>query len=292
LTYSIVTDTSANLPTAYTTAQGITVVPFSYFADGQEFTCTDTETFDGKAYYDAIRHGTAVTTSQVNPQRFTEYFEPILKSGSDILFISMSSGISGSYNSACIAAEQLKDQYPDRSLRLIDTLGASLGEGLWVGTALECREKGMSLDETADYISSRLQSMYQVFTVDDLMFLRRTGRLSNATAIVGTVLNIKPILKGNEKGQIVSFQKVRGRKKSIAALAEKYDAFVKDPESQVVGIAHADCPEDAELLASLLRKNHPPKDILIVTYEPVTGAHVGPATLALFFRGEEGVRAK
>lgn len=292
MTYSIVTDTSANLPTVYTTQHGITVVPFSYYMDGQELTCTDTEAFDGKGYYDAIRQGTAVTTSQVNPQRFIEHFEPILKDGQDILFIGMSSGISGSFNSACVAAEQLKEQYPQRTIRLIDTLGASLGEGLWVGTALDCREKGMSLDEAADYIASQLQSMYQVFTVDDLMFLRRTGRLSNATAIVGTVLNIKPILKGNENGQIISFQKVRGRKKSITTLAEKYDAFVKNPETQTVGIAHADCPEDAELLASLLRRNKPPKEILTVCYEPVTGAHVGPATLALFFRGEDGVRGK
>ena len=202
----------------------------------------------------------------------------------------MSSGISGAYSCAEMAAAQLREDYPQRAIRLVDTMGASLGEGLLALRAAACREQGMGLDETADFLLELRERFYQVFTVDNLAYLQRSGRISNATAVIGTVFQIKPLLKGNEEGKIVTFGKVRGRKQSIQALAEKYDTLVKNPGEQTVGIAHADCPEDADYLAGLLRKNFPPKDILTVCYEPVTGSHVGPGTLALFFEGEKGVR--
>lgn len=290
--YSIITDTSANLDCELLHKHNIISIPFSFYIDGKEQTCTDTVAFDGSAYYNAMRKGTKVTTSQVNPQRYIDYMLPILKDGRDILFVGMSSGISGSYCSAQMAASQLLDEFPDRSIFLVDTLGASLGEGLLVLKAAECRDNGMGLKETADFLSGLRYSMCQVFTVDDLKYLKTTGRLSNIMAIAGTILNIKPILKGNESGKIVCFSKVRGRKQSIKALAEQYDAMVLHPEEQTVGIAHADCPEDAECLAGLLRKNNPPKEIMNVCYEPVTGSHVGPGTLALFFFGNTDFRTQ
>ena len=174
----------------------------------------------------------------------------------------------------------------------MDTLSASLGEGLLVLEAADCRDRGMTLDETADRLMAMRHRMAQVFTVEDLKYLRRTGRLSNVTALVGMMLNIKPLLKGDNEGTIVTFARTRGRRQSIQGLAERYDALVRHPEQQVVGIAHADCPEDAETLASLLRAKHPPKEIMTVCYEPVTGSHVGPGTLALFFLGDEDVREK
>ena len=292
MSYAIVTDTSANLPTPLAEEHGIPVIPFSYFYGGKEYTCTDTEQFDGAEYFNLMRHGTLITTSQINPQRYVEVLRPLLAAGQDILFVGMSSGISGSFHCAELASEELLPDFPDRRIELVDTLGASLGEGIPVLKAAEFRQDGVSLEENAARLRELCRCMYQVFIVDDLMHLRRTGRLSSALAIVGSLLQIKPILKGNERGQIVNFAKVRGRRKAIEALAERYDTFVRNAPEQIVGIAHADCAADAEYLATLLRRNHPPKEILIVMYEPVTGSHVGPDTLALFFHGDKDVRSK
>lgn len=292
MSFAIVTDTSANLPTALTKKHGVTVIPFFYIVDGAELSCTDTGAFDGSAFYEAMRRGASVTTTQITPQRYADAFRPLLAAGQDLLSVSMSSGISGSCQSAALAAEELREEFPERTVRTVDSLGASLGEGLLVLEALRCRDEGMSLYDTAARLLSLRRRVCQVFTVDDLQYLRRGGRLSNMAAIVGTVLNIKPLLKGDEEGKIVSTAKVRGRKRSVEALAERYDALVKDPEIQTVGIAHADCAGDAAYLMKLLRHGKTPKEILTVCYEPVTGSHVGPGTLALFFLGDEDVRSK
>lgn len=292
MSFAIVTDTSANLPTALTKKHGVTVIPFFYTVDGAELSCTDTGAFDGSAFYEAMRRGASVTTTQITPQRYADAFRPLLAAGQDLLAVSMSSGISGSCQSAALAAEELREEFPERTVRTVDSLGASLGEGLLVLEALRCRDEGMSLYDTAARLLSLRRRVCQVFTVDDLQYLRRGGRLSNMAAIVGTVLNIKPLLKGDEEGKIVSTAKVRGRKRSVEALAERYDALVKDPEIQTVGIAHADCAGDAAYLMKLLRHGKTPKEILTVCYEPVTGSHVGPGTLALFFLGDEDVRSK
>ena len=283
MSFTILTDTSANLPTPLLQQHDVAVAPFSYFIDGAEHSCMDTESFDGAAYYGAMRKGPVVTTSLVNPR---------LEAGEDILFVGMSSGISGSFGSAKLAAGDLREEFPERDIQLVDTLGASLGEGILVLRAIEMRESGASLAETAAALREMRWRMYQIFTVDDIMYLRRTGRLSNAKAIVASVLHIKPILKGNEEGAIVAVDKVRGRRKSIDALVERYRKYVAAPETQTVGIAHADCAEDARYLADALRIVAPPKEIMTVMYEPVTGSHVGPGALALFFLGGDAVRSK
>ena len=292
MSFSIVTDTSANLPTPWLKANDIAVIPFCYTINGREMTCLDTEAFNGTAYYTAMRNGVSASTSQINPQAYIDSFEPILKAGNDILFVGMSSGISGSYQSAQIAMAQLRESYPEREFRLVDTLGASLGEGILVMEAAKLKNQGVSLSETARRLLTLRKNMCQIFMVDDLMFLKKTGRVSGAVALVGTMLQIKPLLKGNEKGQIVTYAKARGRRKAIEALARRYDEQVVDAGNQVVGIAHADCEKDADLLATLLMRNHPPRQILTVMYEPVTGSHVGPGTLALFFLGDSDVRSK
>ncbi|MBQ6374861.1 MAG: DegV family protein [Clostridia bacterium] len=292
MSYSIITDTSANLPSPLLKADDVLVLPFHYSYDGKEHACLDTEAIDGKLYYDAMRGGAGVTTSQINPQAYIDCFEPLLHSGQDILFIGMSSGISGSFQSAMTAMAQLKEDYPDREFRMVDTLGASLGEGILVLKAVEMRKAGMSLSDVARELLALRHRMCQIFMVDDLMFLKKTGRVSGAVALVGTMLQIKPLLKGNERGQIVTYAKARGRRKAIEALARRYDEQVVDAGSQIVGIAHADCEADAQFLAGLLRRNHPPRQIMTVMYEPVTGAHVGPGTLALFFLADETTRFK
>lgn len=285
--FTILTDTSANLDCALLRELDIGVIPFSFTVDGEEQSCTDTAAFDGKAFYDAMRAGKRVTTSQITPQRYVDAFRPLLAAGRKVLFVGMSSGISGSYDSARMARLQLLEEYPMARLALVDTLGASLGEGLLVLRAAELRDRGASLEEAENTLLALRRGMKQIFTVEDLKYLRATGRLSNFKAVMATVLNIKPLLRGDAAGRIICFAKVRGRKKSIEALAERYEAMVREAGNQTVGIAHADCPEDAALLADLLRRRFPPREIMTVCYEPVTGSHVGPGTLALFFFGTE-----
>lgn len=290
--FVILTDSASNLTAKQLRDNDIFAIPLPYFFKGKECGCEMLETFDDMAYYAALKNGEKVTTSQINPQKYTDFFRSFLESGRDIMFIGLSSGVSGSFSSAKIAREQLAEEFPERKIELIDSLGASLGEGLHVLRAAGCRKDGMSFEETADEVRKHIPKMYQVFTVDDLMHLKRTGRLSNLSATVGTVLGIKPMLKGNGEGKIVSFGKVRGRAKIIAALAEKYRELAVNPQSQTVGISYADCREDAERLAALIKEINPPKKLIIVKHEPATGSHLGPGALALYFEGEDGVREK
>ena len=288
--FRIVTDTSSNLPTAYLQAENITVIPFTFHTESGEQSCMDTASFDAKAFYTAMRNGEKVTTSQIPPQRFVDNIRPMLENGEDVLFVSMSSGISGSYASSKIAANQLAEEFPERKMLTVDTYSASLAEGIVVMRAVECRKEGLSIDETYQILRALRHRIAQVFTVGDLRYLKRTGRLSNLEAAVGTVLQIKPLLKGDPQGKIVCFAKVRGRQRAIEEMAKRYEELVVSPETQTVCISHADCEADAQILASMLRRSKAPKDILIVDYEPVTGSHVGPGALALFFVSDDNVR--
>ena len=292
MSFAILTDTSGNLPLRLSEKHGIEIIPFVYRMDDTDRVCTDIESFDGEAFYRDMKSGKLVTTTQISPQQYADFFAPHLRRGEDVIFVSMSSGISGSCGSATLAARLLKEDFPERSVAVIDTKGAALGEGLVALRGAELRDRGLSFEETVEALERLSRRMCNVFTVDDLLFLRRGGRLSNFAAVVGTVLNIKPLLKGDEEDRIVAFAKLRGRRKAIEALAERYDTLCVGPEQQTVGIVHAACREDAELLASLLRRNRPPKDIVLVGYEPVTGCHVGPGALALFFEAGDEVRTE
>ncbi|MDO4493331.1 MAG: DegV family protein [Clostridia bacterium] len=295
MSFRIFTDTSSNLPMRLLVEENIPLIPFSFYPQndsGALKQVTDIEAFDGKAYYDSIRNGILYNTSQIAPQAIFDALAPAAEAGEDCLFISMSSGISGSFNSSEIAMTMLREQYPERRFFTLDTKAASLGEGIAVLKAVEYRRAGLSVEETFRKLTELVPHICQVFTVADLGHLCRTGRLSNAARILGTVLNIRPILKGNENGQIVNTEKVRGSKKAIKRLAEIYDELVENPGEQTVCIAHADNDEDTAYLVRLLNENKPPKEILTVCYEPVTGAHVGPGTVALFFLGGADVRMK
>jgi DegV family protein with EDD domain len=293
MSFAIVTDTSANLPSTLLKRYALSVVPFSFHINGSEHIDLDAEEFDAASFFAAMRAGTKVETSQIPPQTYIDCFEPLLSSGQDVLFVGMSSGISGSYNSSVIAAGELRERFPERRLHCIDTYGASLGEGLQVLRACELREAGKTIDETAEAILAERPKMCQIFTVGDLKYLRATGRLSGVATIVGTMLSIKPVLKGNELGQIVLAGKVRGRRQVIENLAARYTADVVSPETQTIGIAHCDCRDDADMLIKLIYQGgKPPKDVLLVDYEPVTGSHLGPNSLALFFWSDETVRSR
>lgn len=287
MSFVIMTDTSSNIPSSKAQQLDIKIIPFYYYIDGKEYS-SDGKKFDADEYYKKLGNGMDVKTSQITPQRFESAFEEVLKDGSDIIFISMSSGISSSCGSAKIAAKKLAEKYPERRIKVIDSLGASFGEGILAMEAARMRAEGMDFDEVCEELLDMRSRLYQVFTVDDLMFLKRGGRLSSIAAGIGTILNIKPILKGNRDGKIVAFSKARGRKRSIEALAEKYSELVEKQSAQTIYIAHCGCKQDAHFLAKLINKIKPPKKIAVADYEPVTGSYVGPGALALFFLSHYG----
>ena len=264
----------------------IAVIPFSYTVNGMAEDYNEETDFDGKAFYDAMRRGAEVKTSMVNPATAAAFFERALAQGDDVLYVGMSGGISGTAHAAALAAEELREKYPHAKIMTIDTYAASLGEGLQVLEAAELLCAGRSFEEVGDRILARRPHMCQFFTVDDLNYLKRGGRISGAAALVGSVLGIKPILRGDETGHIVSCGKVRGNKKAYAELADYFDKRALDKTARI-GIAHADNREGTDYLLGLLRERGFTGECLEVYYEPVTGAHVGPGTVALFFYGTE-----
>lgn len=288
MSFAIVTDSSANLPQNIILESQITVISLPYFIDGKECEAVSPDEFNDEEYYGKIKQGVSVSTALINPQKYIEYFSPILEKGEDILFVGLSSGVSGSFAAAIMAKEELSDTFPERKICLVDSLGASLGEGLLVIKAAKCKARGMDLEETAQRLEKLRKNIYQVFIVDDLNHLRRTGRLSNISSLVGLVLGIRPLLKGSDEGKIVAFEKHRGKKAAIKAMADKYNTLAKD--TRLVGISHCGCKSDAEYLISLLNQKNPPKEILTVKHEPATGSHLGPGAIALFFEGDSNVR--
>lgn len=286
MSYAIVTDTSANLPAVIAQEQGIEVVPFYYIEKGQEKSCLDIEAFDADAYYQALRGGEKVTTSMINQASYHAALEPLLQAGQDAVLVSMSSGVSGACDAARAAARELEMQYPQRQVRVVDTLGASLGEGLVALEGAKMRQEGKSLEETVGALEKMIQRMRQIFTVDDLMYLKRGGRISRLSAVIGSVLHVKPLLIGDAAGKIVSIGNCRGRKAAIRAMASELKAHIQGAAEQIIGIAHAGCRDEANSLASMIREACGDVRILLVKYEPVTGAHVGPGALALFYQGD------
>lgn len=279
------TDTSSNLPPELVRKHGIQVIPFSYAINGEPAESGGNAGFDGRAFYSAMRSGAEIKTSMINIVSFLIPFEAALKNGDDVLYVGMSGGISGTANAAAIAAHELRASYPDRRIYTIDTLGASLGEGMQAVEAAQLIAAGAEPDEIVEYISSARDTMCQFFTVGDLEYLKRGGRITGAAAFVGSVLHINPILRGDELGRIVLCGKARGMRRALGTLADKYAKLALD-KSAPVGIAHADNADGAEQLLGLLRAAGFTGECTTVWYEPVTGSHVGPGTVALFFRGE------
>lgn len=286
MSFAVFADGSANLPAGM--LEGISLLPCEYTIDGKPQTYWgDVDHFDAHAFYEGLRSGRVVRTSLLNTQLFLSQFTPVLEKGLDIIYISMSSGISGTYNAARIAAQELMEQFSGRYVHIVDSLGCGFGNGLLAVQAAQLSREDMSAREAAKILDADVPHICQYFTVDDLNFLKRTGRVSGMTAAIGTILGIKPILFGDSTGHIISCAKVRGRRKSIEALANKYAEKRQDLPRQQICISHGDCPEDASLLASLIRKITPEVPITICQHEPFSGAHVGPGMLGLFFRGVE-----
>lgn len=288
MSYKIFTDASCNLSVDMLNDLGVVYRSLTMVIDGNEINnYLADENFSFKGFYDRLRNKEHIKTSLLNVEEFTEEFDKILSCGEDILALLISSGISGTYQAAKIAADDLREKYPERKIIVIDSLAASIGHGLLVYYAAKMQQEGKSIDETADFIYKNRLKLVHKFTVDDLFFLKRGGRLSGGVAVIGTILQIKPVLHVDDDGKLVSQAKVNGRKKSINALFDNFKENVTDPENQVLAICHGDCLEDAEYLANKIRKEYNVKDIIINYCDPVIGAHAGPGVLALFFLGKE-----
>ena len=276
----IMTDNAANLPPELREQYNIREICLTYTVDGR---LVDGSTpFDGHDFYEALRRGAEVKTSMISPAAARDAIEPALAAGDDVLFLGISGGVSGTCWGVGLIAQELTAEYPARRVQVLDTRGASLGEGLVVLEAAQMAQQGADMDTIIARAETLCGKMRQHFMVDDLKFLRKGGRLSGAAALAGTLLQIKPILQGDENGKIVVRTKERGRKKAMDTLVALYNELVED-KSAPVGLSHAAAPAEALHLTTLLRQSGCTGPILTVCHEPVTGAHVGPGMLAMYF---------
>lgn len=287
MAFKIVTDSTTDFPKDYYKEHDLGLTYLSCLLDGETY--NKEKELDVYEFYKKLRGGSMPTTSQVNPEEAKAVIQEYLKENKEILYIAFSSGLSGSYQSAKIAADELMEEQPDAKIMIIDSLSASLGEGLLVHKAVEMRDSGCTLEETADYIQNHLQNIVQVFTVDDLNHLYRGGRVNKATALLGTAIGIKPLMHVNEEGRLVAIGKVRGRKKSLISLVDMMEQKIGSyrDKNDIIFISHGDCAEDAQIVADEIKKRLGYDNFLINHVGPVIGTHSGPGTMALFFWGDE-----
>ena len=283
MSYRIVTDSCCDLPEAMYAQLGLSMIPLTLNFRGAEH--ADLSESFMKDMYAGMRAGETASTAAVNPDGWASIMEPILAAGEDVLVMAFSSGLSTTYQSAVIAANDLQEKYPDRKINVVDTLCASLGQGLLVWYAAQ-KAKTMTLEELTAWCEEHKLNLCHWFTVDDLMFLKRGGRVSAATALVGTMLQIKPVMHVDDEGHLVKVTTARGRKASINALAAKMGETALPGENDTVFICHGDCQEDADYLANRVKELYGVKDVLVYYTGAVIGSHSGPGTLALFYMGE------
>lgn len=279
----IITDSCSDLPLEYVRKRDLPILSFTFNYMGEDRKDDLGQTLSYTDFYNGIREGHMSTTSQVNSHTYVDFFRPYVELGKPIIYMCFSSALSGSYNNAVMARQMLLEEYPEASISIIDTLSASMGQGLLVHLALELRDQGFGYKEIIEWIENNKRRLAHWFTVDDLEHLRRGGRLSGAAAFIGSILSIKPILHVDSEGRLVPVSKVKGRKKSLKSLLEKMQETAVNPEQQTIFISHGDAPEDANYLADMLRDQLGVKNILINHIGPVIGSHSGPGTVALFF---------
>lgn len=281
--YKIITDSGCDLPKSK--LQELDVTAVSLYVRFRDEDRPDSVEEGIKEIYDGLRAGETASTSAVNPDGWAAVIEPVLHDGKDALVITFSSGLSTTYQSAVIAANDLAEKYPGRKIRVVDSLCASLGQGLLVWYACKKRDEGLSLDELTAWLEEQRFHLCHWFTVDDLMCLKRGGRISATTALLGTMLQIKPVLHVDDEGHLINVSKSRGRKASIDALASKVGQLGLPGENETMFICHGDCIEDAEYLAQRVKTEYGVKEVFIGYTGAVIGSHSGPGTLALFFLG-------
>lgn len=292
--FQIVVDSAANIPAELVKKYDIRVISFVNYVNGQPLTCFDPdltmeqERVKGKEYYDALRAGAEIKTGLISSGDFEECFHSIMENNEDVLYFSLSKNISGTYNSARIAAQELMENPPmGRRIRMIDSLNASLAQGILAIYASEMRSQGMDFDTIADTLETYPARMNGIFTVGDLKYLAKTGRLSGSAALVGNILSIKPILRGNKDGYIVQYKKCRGRKAALNTLVSLVCETIIDPKKQIIGIAHADSYEDSLYVMEEIQKQIQVREFINTSYDYCTGSHVGPDTIALFYMAKD-----
>ena len=284
--YVIITDSSSDFPADVFSEYAPQVIPMLVHLDNSTFEhYPDFRNCSKEAFYAALKEGKMASTTQINPQTYLDLFSPILSEGKDILYICLSSGLSSTYQSSLIAAKELKQVFPKRTVCCVDSLGATGGEGLLTSMAMKNRQMGMPLQANYEWCREQAMHIHYLFTVDDLMFLKRGGRISASTAVIGSALRIKPLLYIDAEGHLVNAAKAHGRLASIRMIAEQTKMKIIDPHKQIIWIAEADCMDDAKKLAQLIQEEIHPAGIKIMHEGPVIGCHTGPGLLAAFFTG-------
>ena len=283
--FVIVSDSTVDLPKEYLQSKQVQIISLSYIMDGVTY-----EEMDGlshKEFFEKLRAGSLPTTSQINPEQAREALEPFAKEGKDILYIGFSSGLSGSYNSVRMAAEDLKEEYPDINIIAIDSLCACMGEGLLLYKALELKEHGMSMEEIAKWVEANKLHICHNVTVDDLNHLHRGGRISKTTAVVGSMIKIKPIIHMSDEGKLVVIGKERGRKKSLVSIVDRMEKQMQGYDNDIVMITHGDCIEDAEFVKKQVEERFGIHNVMINGIGSVIGSHTGAGVVAVFFMGDK-----
>ena len=287
MNFKLVTDTASDLPRAYLEKYDIDVLSLAYIIDGDTYNWN--APMNEHEFYDAMRNGSMPTTSQVNIEDAETLFEKLIEKNDEILCLAFSSGLSGTYNSIAVAAQNVAEAHPDKKIRVVDTKAASMGQGLMVEWARKMKEEGKSMDEVADFMEANFDKFGHVVVVDDLNHLHRGGRVSKATAIVGSLANIKPIIHVDDEGHLITIGKIRGRRKALAYLVDLMEEKMGDhvADNQTVFISHGDCLEDAQFVADEIKKRFGIEDFMINFVGPTIGAHTGPGVIALFFYGDK-----
>ena len=286
--FIILTDSSADLSGEMAQAADVQVLPLTFTIGGADYhNYPDNREMDPHLFYQRLRAGEVATTAAVNMNQYVEAIEPLLQAGRDVLVLAFSSGLSATFQSSKLAVEELSEKYPERKLYTVDTLCASLGQGLILYLAAGLQKQGKSIEEVRDWVEANKLHICHWFTVDDLNFLKRGGRVSAATALVGTMLSIKPVMHTDNEGRLTLVGKARGRKASLKALLDAIERLAIEPEKQTMFICHADCEEEAKQVAAEIQRRFGTTDIRIHYIGPVIGSHTGPNTMGLFFVGTE-----
>ena len=283
--FIIATDSTVDLPKAFLEENHVLTISLSYVMDG--VTYKDLDGLSHEEFFEKITNGSLPTTSQINPEEARKALEPVVKEGKEILYLGFSSGLSGSYNSVRMAAEDLMEDYPETKIVTIDSLCASMGEGLLLYKTLQLKEQGKNLDEIAEWVEANKLHICHNVTVDDLNHLHRGGRISKTTAVLGTMVKIKPIIHMDNEGKLVVIGKERGRKKSLLTLLDKMEKQMQGYENDVVMITHGDCIEDAKYVEEQIRERFGIENIIVNGIGSVIGSHTGAGGVAVFFMGSE-----
>ncbi len=284
--YVLILDSCTDLPRNYVDENNIPLINFKTFISEEEIVDDLGKTMDYKAFYDRVRAGEMPTTTQINVFTYQSIFNKYIKEGKGVIYLCFSSALSGSYNNACMAREQILEECPEADISVIDSKSASMGEGLLGYLAYEKYKEGMQKADLVKWIEENKLKLVHWFTVDDLNHLKRGGRVSTMAAAVGTILSIKPVMHVDDEGRLIPVYKVKGRKQALKKLADMFKEKAENPDGQVIGISHGDCVEDAKYVEKLITDEFNIKKVIMNNIGPVIGAHSGPGTVALFFLGE------